>query len=226
LVDGCPFVDGGSDLTGKTVVDVAGWAPTADGLNFVENKCTGKKFSSKYTLIAGAGERPNDVALELLLNGTADAMFVYADQAKNYQCKGEESKTWNCSMWDGFGKTFAYVQTGQMGHAANSTTLAITKKGSGVDDLINPCLVKFMKTEEYYDICKKHGFEGICYRNSFFPEDQKDLEEWQKETDEHGGTCSIGYCPCTDAKCGSEDTSGSSMASAMFAVMLLIFGLH
>merc|ERR1719281_1503273 len=73
-------VTGLSDLAGKRVVDVAGWAPTADGLDFVTNKCTGEHYSGNYTLL----ESTIDGSLEMVLNGLADAMFVYADQAHNY----------------------------------------------------------------------------------------------------------------------------------------------
>jgi len=118
LVDGKPKVNGSSDLDGVTVVDctlpwqqpahpaVAGWAPTADTIAFVENKCASKLYSAKYIMKAGAG---NDAAMKMLRDGDADAMFVYADQAKNYQCnadgKGKYSgsvATWDCAMWEGF----------------------------------------------------------------------------------------------------------------------------
>lgn len=82
--DGFPLVNGMDDLAGKTVVDVGGWAPTADGLDFVENKYNGTQYSSEYTILYGD---ENDESMRMSLrNGTADAMFVYADQAHNYQC--------------------------------------------------------------------------------------------------------------------------------------------
>ena len=37
---GEPEIDGTSNLKGKKVVDVVGWAPTNDGLAIVENRCT------------------------------------------------------------------------------------------------------------------------------------------------------------------------------------------
>merc|ERR1712048_1460888 len=95
LEHGKPKVTGNDDHAGKRVVDVAGWAPTADGLGFVENQCTGKKYSSDYILLTGDG---NDESLAMLLNGSADAMFVYADQAYNYQCKEVVEAAWNCSL--------------------------------------------------------------------------------------------------------------------------------
>ena len=38
-------------------------------------------------------------ALATLLNGDADAMWVYADQAKNYQCSEGVTANWDCDLW-------------------------------------------------------------------------------------------------------------------------------
>jgi len=201
LKDGLPLVTGQDDLAGKTVVDVGGWAPTADGLGFVENKCSGKKYSENYTLLVG---KDNDESLKMTLNGTADAMFVYSDQAKNYQCKtGVDEGEWDCKMWAGFGKTFAYVQTGQFGYVKNGTTLALTKKGSGVADKVNPCLWRFMETKEYHDVCVKYNMSASCYPNKYFTVQDKVEKDYNKPTEEHKGDCSKGYCPCT----GATDTT-------------------
>ena len=34
-----------------------------------------------------------------------------------------------CTLWSGWGTTFAYIQTGLFGHAKAGTTLALSKKG-------------------------------------------------------------------------------------------------
>ena len=75
--DGKPVIDGDSDLDGVAVVDVQGWAPTADTLAMVVNPCTGEKFSG-YTMIVPTvtDGTPNDNALKTLLKGDADAMWV------------------------------------------------------------------------------------------------------------------------------------------------------
>ena len=75
--NGVPVIDGSNNLDGITVVDVQGWAPTADTLALVENPCTGDKFSG-YTIIPPtvSGGTTNDDALRTLLNGDADAMWV------------------------------------------------------------------------------------------------------------------------------------------------------
>jgi len=195
LKSGYPMVGGHSDLSGLNIVDVAGWAPTADGLGFVENKCTGTMYSTDYTLLSGDG---NDESMKMLRAGTADAMFVYSDQAKNYQCTGGVSATWNCSLWEGFGTEYAYVQTGQFGYVQNGTTLVLAKLGSGVANLTNPCLARFLETEAYYNLCVKHDLVDSCYHNSFFPVGGDEVHEYNKPTNEHSGTdCSSGYCPCT-----------------------------
>ncbi|KAJ1444601.1 hypothetical protein M885DRAFT_594199 [Pelagophyceae sp. CCMP2097] len=212
--DGVPAVSGMSDLSGKTIVDVIGWAPTADGLALVTNQCTGEPFT-EYTIISPTvvtGEA-NDNALAsseandkrqttnaTLLNGDADAMWVYADQAENYDCGDVDADpTWDCDLWAGFGTTFAYVQTGLSGHSYNGTTLTIAKKGSGLAEaIINPCLDKYIYTEAYFDVCEKHGLTASCYRNDFFPEDVgTDVVVPELPTDEQAGPCSSGYCACS-----------------------------
>ena len=91
--DGTPKVGGKADLSGLNVVDVAGWAPTADGLLYVENKCTKKQYAKKteYTILSATGDvkgdgsvkiGPNDHAMTMLRSGEADAIFLYADQVR------------------------------------------------------------------------------------------------------------------------------------------------
>jgi len=207
--DGIPLLTGQDTLFGKTVVDVGGWAPTADGLGFVENKCTGQPYSSNYTLLVGPS---NDESLRMTLNGTADAMFVYSDQAYNYQCDDhpDEEATWDCALWAGFGKTFAYVQTGQFGYVFNGTTLALAKKGSGVADKINPCLWRFLETKAYHDICVKYHKTSLCYPNQYFTALDSIPAEYDLPTNMQNSNCSNGYCPCAAVDVVEEKSSGSS----------------
>jgi len=92
-----------------------------------------------------------------------DLVWIYADQAQKYSeaCAADQTQEWDCSLWSRFGKPngFAYIQTGMYDYSQNGTTLAVAKRGSGVADLINPAMQKFMRSREYYDICKKHGLE-------------------------------------------------------------------
>jgi len=195
--NGNPEVDGNSDLSGLKVVDVVGWAPTADTLALAENKCTKQRFTG-FTMVkptVDTGNANND-ALKTLLDGGADAMWVYADQVKSYQCGPGVSPNWDCDMWALFGTKFAYVQTGLFGHAKAGTTLALSKKGSGLAEILNPCIEKFLKTQAYYDICKKHGFEDSCFPNEFFPSSNAATLTWELPTDQLTTTCADGYCPC------------------------------
>jgi hypothetical protein len=72
LVDGVPHVDGNWDLSGLTVGDVSGWAPTEDGIDAAVNKCTGARYSPA-AVMASPNESPDDAALNMLLDGTVDA---------------------------------------------------------------------------------------------------------------------------------------------------------
>ncbi|CAE7395711.1 MCAT [Symbiodinium natans] len=218
LLNGKPVVSGMDDLAGKTIIDVGGWAPTADGLGYVTNKCTNQPYSSNYTLAVGP---ENDDAMRMLRNGEGDAVFLYADQAQLYQCAGADvAAEWDCSLWSGFGTEYAYVQTGQKGWAVNGTTLAMTKPGSAVPGLINSCLASFMETKEYYDICVKHGFESSCYTNSFFPSGSASMASYEKPTNELTGDCSGGYCPCSVEAAPTTTTAPSATSSGAVEVSL------
>ena len=46
-----------------------------------------------------------------------------------------------CENWDGFGTEYAYIHTGLVG-TVNGTTVVMSKKGSGLADLVNPCIAK------------------------------------------------------------------------------------
>ena len=95
---------------------------------------------------------------------------MYADQAHNYQPKAGVEEDWNVTMWQGFGTDYAYIHTGMHAYSYNGTTLTMAPLGSGVAEIVNPCIQAFMETKDYYDVCSKHlGLYGSCYRNAFFP---------------------------------------------------------
>jgi hypothetical protein len=208
LANGKPTIDGMNDMSGKKVIDVTGWAPTSDTLALVENKCTGERFTGFEMITPDSviGANQNDVALEYVLDGRADAMWIYADQADHYKegCDNADESArskmgWNCDWWMGFGTEFAYVQTGLFNHAVNGTTLTMSRKGSGVNDIVNPCLERFMKTEAYHDICQRHHVAADCYPNEFFTVEDKEQGPWMKPTSEHPiNNCANGYCSCSE----------------------------
>jgi len=206
--NGVPVIDGNNNLDGVTVVDVTGWAPTADTLAVGMNDCTNTRFTGFNmlpALVTPEGASPNDVALEALLDGRADAMWIYADQAYNYRAdQPGVTPVWDVDLWARFGQPngFAYIHTGMLEHTNNGTTLTMSRKGSGLPDVVNPCLREFMQTQQYFDICETHGLTSACFPNSFFPPPDADHHDhiyFSSTPDLAGqseGTCSHGYCPC------------------------------
>ena len=215
--NGAPLLSGSVvDLKGKKIVDVVGWAPTADGLFLVENTCAEggpSKFENiEYVAATEFGSNPNDNALLTMLNGTADAVWIYADQAKNYKCDDTKDQTkWNCKLWDGgdlgyggFGQPngFAYIHTGMFGYAHGGTTLSLHKKGSRLSDILDPCIKKFKKTKEYYEVCKENDLVHSCFDNDFFPADKQaggahdHKAPYETLTRDLKVGCEDGYCKC------------------------------
>lgn len=183
-----------SDLDGVTVVDVRGWAPTGDTLGFVENTCTGKPF--KGFKIVQPDESGNDAALRMLLEGKADAMYVYADQAARLECEEGVSADWDCDLWKGFGKTFAYIHTGMFGYAVAGTTLTIAKKGAGVAGILDKCIDRFVKTKWYFHLCKKYDLVDSGFPNQYFPQGAATPRIWDLPSTNHTASCLDGYCGC------------------------------
>jgi len=198
LNDGVPVVDGMSSLSGVKVGDVSGWAPTADVLAISMNQCTGETFSGFTLVTNGATEKQNDVALTQLLDGDVDALWIYADQAATYKsaCDNDANQEWDCELWSKFGSDFAYIQTGMYDYMVAGTTLAISKKGSGLAQTLDPCIEAFLKTESYKNLCDKYGVADDCIANDFFELTSEELEDYRKPTAELTTSCIDGYCPC------------------------------
>lgn len=194
---GVPVVDGSSSLDGITVGDVVGWAPTSDVLSLSTNTCTNELFSSGINMVI-PDEAGNDAALKLLLNGEVDALWIYADQAEIYSsaCAEDSNQVWDCSMWSQFKNSFAYVNTGIYDYMDGGTTLAISKKGSGLSETLDPCIEAFMETESYKDLCVEYGLENDCFKNDFFDELEVEEKLYSKPTSELTTSCSDGYCSC------------------------------
>jgi len=204
---GNPRVSPKDTLAGRKIVDVNGWAPTTDGLSVSRNKCADGAYFSGYEWvpipedISIAAKSENDAALQMLVNGNADAMWVYADQAYNYDCSRPEldnvQSQWDCDLWSGLGTKFAYIHTGLHETSVNGTTLAMSKKGSGIAAILNPCIDAFLKTESYYNICVKHGLVSDCFKNSFFESTGASTTvPWNLDTNEQVNGCASGYCGC------------------------------
>merc|ERR1712150_316387 len=134
----------------------------------------------------------------MLRDGQGDALFIYPHQVLEFsQCN--EGSWWNCTLWEGFGTEYAFVQTGQFGYMNNGTTLVMAPKNSGLPELLRPCIAQFLETKEYYDLCEKYSLTADCYTNSFFPLSSHDESPlYNRPTNEQTGTnCTNGYCPCS-----------------------------
>ena len=143
---GNPHVNGKSNLDGKKIVNVLGWAPDTNAFEGVKNSCGGNKKFSNYKFIDpvyDSENAPTD-ALRTLLDGSADAMWTSAEIAGSYKikCNSSTSQEFNCTLWNRFGTDFAYIHTGMLIRRYIGTTLAISNKGSGLSKILNPCIKK------------------------------------------------------------------------------------
>jgi len=233
LVGGKPKISGMDTLSGKTIVDVTGWAPTADTLYFVKNQCTGDTYASDFTVVQGddltlptsggfpasMAKGPNDRALLAVLNNLADAMWVYGDQASNYHCASptDVKDGWSCELWSKFGTDFAYVQSGMFAWMHNGTTVAMAKKGSGIAEALDCCLADFMESREFLDTCKIMHGEGTaahsqlktCIPNHHFHSDP-DYEEDDIHHEPHmfaTSAMAAGGHTCATGYCNCDETA-------------------
>merc|ERR1711988_1903792 len=112
-----------------------------------------------------------DCGLAMLMAGTADVVYLYSDQAYQYvtACAADETTagTEICAVWNQFGQPngFAYIHTGMPEFAYAGTTMAISKKGSGLASVIDPCINAYILTEDYYNTCVKWGLVDSCFAN-------------------------------------------------------------
>jgi len=195
LADGVPRVNGFSDLQDKVVININGESPPPESLSLLDNKCTGQSFASNTTILSVEG---NDRSMQALRNGHGDVIYTEAGLAQRLQCNysNQATSTWNCSLWEGFGKQYAYVQSGMTDYAINGTTVMMGKNGTVVA-MVNACLDKFLPSEEYYNICVNWNMTSSCYQNSFFPKrTTHPIPKYDRSTVEQTGNCSCGYCPC------------------------------
>jgi hypothetical protein len=208
LESGRPVISSSESLGGQRVVDVAGYAPTEDTIDDVFNHCasppTPLATADEPVEWVPAGAIGNFAAMAALKEKRADAMYVYADQAQNCiaSCANGFSACTDteCRNWDGLGEEYAYIHTGLKTNF-NGTTIAFSKKGSGIHDVINPCIQKVMETEQYFHLCKKFNHLAGCYANQFFEGGTADTKVWdnnhKERTDSY--TCADGYCTCAEA---------------------------
>ena len=213
---GSPDVSPMSDLSDVVVVDVGGGAPTADTVTVLKNDCSGEFFAIDVETIVDSSAiascegdyctNENDRALKMVLNGEAHAAYIYSDQAYNYiTACAEDAATAgvDCDLWNTLGQPggYAYIQTGMPEYAYGGTTLSMSKKGSGLSQILNPCIDALIETETYYDICVKWDMVDSCFQTEHFPDRRnrnRRLSEatYNLPTTTQTGGCADGYCDC------------------------------
>ena len=223
--DGKPMVSMTSNLGDVVVVDVTGWAPTADTVTVLKNTCSGEFYSIDWendmlssddisncvygdsTNVCEDPYGANDKALTMLFNGEADAIYIYSDQAHNYieACEDpdQDSSGLICDAWTQLGEPngYAYIATGLDEYAYAGTTLAMAKKGAGLKDILDPCIEALIETEQYYEICQKWDLTDSCFQTEYFPDRRNRARRladlpYNDPTSSQTGGCGDGYCSC------------------------------
>lgn len=130
-------------------------------------------------------------------------------------CGGCTNQGCNATLYDGLGTKYAWIHYEIYDYQINGTTMAMTKKGSKLNDAINPCIRRAMRSKFYADLCRKYkriGFKDIeCYENEFFDAGDDDVEDDADETlEERGDGGDDGVAP-------APAPSFSKMAKEVFA---------
>ena len=182
------------DYTGIKLGDVTGFAPTADTFQFTTNWCAEggpQQFRTSDPLITSL-PTGNAAAISALRDGTIDALYIYADTLFTLF----EANP-NDPVIAGFGTEFAYIQTGLDGWSINGTTLAISKRGSGLADVLNPCIEKVAKTQEYTELCERFFLPSECIQNEFStPSTSEEFFNVRMDLRTDELVCTDGYCRC------------------------------
>ncbi|KAL1504952.1 hypothetical protein AB1Y20_008719 [Prymnesium parvum] len=178
------------NYSGIKLGDVAGWAPTADTFLYNTNRCAGKKFIKEDAILTVADG--NGPAIAALLDGTFDALYIYADQMYQFQQSGDANA-------NGFGTTFAYIHQGMNEWSYNGTTFAISKRGSGLKQVLDPCIEKISKTKNYTQVCEKYFEPSSCIQNEYSSTSSSGPLFYDAPMDVRtdSNTCAEGYCTCS-----------------------------
>lgn len=189
LVDGVPIVSPSTvDYTGVKLGDVTGWAPTADTFVYNKNYCVeGAPNFMKGDPIIFPEANGNAAAIKALKNGTYDALYIYSDQIAQLKTDPEQAY-----LAEGFGTDMAYIQTGLNLWSYNGTTFAISKRGSGLSNALDPCIDKVVRTPEYKTICEKYFEPTSCIGGS----DEVLFYDYKMSERTDSLTCADGYCTC------------------------------
>jgi hypothetical protein len=196
LENGSPVVSPmQSDFEAIKIGDVTGWAPTADTFTFNMNRCSGEHFKlGSSTMIQSPSDGNNEAAIEQLISGEYDALYIYSDQVDNLMRAGNSRYSDMLGLKDGL----AYIQTGLNQWSINGTSLAISKRGSGLKNVIDPCIKEIVEgcgVSDYHKVCDKYptvankcfGREGAPQFYSYPMDERTDNQD-----------CSTGYCTCNE----------------------------
>jgi hypothetical protein len=182
-----------TDYTGVLLGDVVGWAPTADTFAYNTNYCSGTPTQFTKTDAMLTVSDGNGPAIAALLDGTFDALYLYADQMQQFLDSGDP-------LANGFGTSFAYIQTGLDNWSINGTTLAISKRGSGLKEVLNPCIQQVSQTQAYTTLCERYFNPSSCIQNAYSsaggPSSYFYDARMNARTDTY--TCADGYCTCSE----------------------------
>ena len=92
-----------------------------------------------------------------------------------------------------------HTLVGLNGWSLNGTTLAISKRGSGLSDVLNPCIKAVSQTQEYTALCESHFNPSSCIQNAYSsssgPSSYHYDNRMNARTDSY--TCTDGYCTCS-----------------------------
>jgi hypothetical protein len=198
LVNGKPIVSPQlSDFTNVKVGDVSGWAPTPDTFGFNINYCTGEKIIAPTTIHQAAAGDGNIPGIEALKAGEFDALYLYSDQIYNFQ--RPTSMASEKALAAGLGTDFAYIQFGLDQWSYNGTTLAISKRGSGLKDVLDPCIKKVSMTKAYTELCESYFEPASCIQNEFStPTDSSYFYDAKMNERTDSYMCADGYCTCNE----------------------------
>jgi len=155
------------DFSGLKMGDVAGWAPTTDTFSLVQNRCVeGEPYFKPPTSWYKMPTDGNAAALTALKNKSIDGLYIYADQAEQFINSASTTEA-DKEAIEGLGTEFAYIHLGLSGWSYNGTTLAISKRGSGLAAVLNPCIATVSQTKEYTKVCEKYFSPSQCIQNQF-----------------------------------------------------------
>mmetsp|Transcript_33624 Transcript_33624/g.70768 ORF Transcript_33624/g.70768 Transcript_33624/m.70768 type:complete len:183 (-) Transcript_33624:233-781(-) len=177
-----------TNYTGIKLGDETGWAPTPDTFPYNKNRCVegNPQFFKEDPIITNLPDG-NEAAINALKDGTIDALYIYADQMNNFIQSGNALAT-------GLGTDFAYIQTGLDQFSYNGTTLAISKRGSGLAEVFNPCIDKVLRTQAYRDVCESFFDPSSCIGSDESGTTLFYDVAMNERTDTF--TCADGYCTC------------------------------